>query len=387
MRLLIPNEDDDHVVRFPIVTASLLVMNVFAFVFFLQFDRDVAIRAMGFVPSSPSISSFLTSIFYHTDIYHLIWNMLFLWLFGPKVEDALGGLQFLAFYFASGAVAVLLHLAMVNMFTPAYADVPLVGASGAVAGTLGVFAVRFYKAKARLMRFSVPVVVIIGFLFLQQLVGGVSNIAGNSRDIVSHWSHIGGVGFGIVVAYLMNMGLLAMKEHAMREVQSNLDGGNPVNAVECLNRYLSYDPDDADLNAELARIYAMQQLTESSVARYKKCIKKYLGSGDFSRAEECFSEFRLYHENTPLDPGIELRMARYLAGEGCGDVAVLILENIINSYRGSPEAESALVRAMDIYLNVLEDRESAIKYYKMFVSEYPQSALSPIVEKIIGEKR
>lgn len=384
MRFLVKNEDEDYVIRFPVVTAVIVVMNIVVFVIFRQFNHDIAAKAMGFIPSSPSISSFFTSIFYHVDVYHLIWNMIFLWLFGPKVEDALGNLQYLAFYFASGAAAVLLHLMMVSVFMPFYAGAPLVGASGAVAGIVGMFAVRFYKSRARFLKFSAPVAVIVGFLFLQQLAGGVSSIAVNSMGVVSYWSHIGGVVFGIVVAYLMNMGLIAMKEHTIAEVRGSLDGGDPVGAVECLHRYLSYDPDDADANAELARIYAMQQLLESSAVRYKKCIDKYLKSGDLVRAEECFSEFMHFHEKKTLDPGIELRMARYLATEGCGDVAVQILENIAESYRDSSEAESALVRAVDIYLNVLDDRDSAIRCYKMFLVEYPHSALRPIMEKIIG---
>ena len=97
-------------------------------------------------------------MFLHADFFsHLLWNMYFLWLFGSILEDVLGKLRFSLIYLTSGLVACLVHAVIIALFIPSLASTPLIGASGAIAGFLGVFAVCFYKNKISIAYFTVKV--------------------------------------------------------------------------------------------------------------------------------------------------------------------------------------------------------------------------------------
>ncbi len=130
--------------------------------------------------------------------------MLYLWIFGNNIEDRLGRLRFLAFYLAGGIVAGLTQTAI----DPA-SEVPMVGASGAIAATLGAYLVLFPRARITSLVFlgffyqliDVPAIIVLAFWIVLQLIDGfaslgVSEVAGG----VAFWAHIGGFAFGVVVA-------------------------------------------------------------------------------------------------------------------------------------------------------------------------------------------
>jgi membrane associated rhomboid family serine protease len=154
------------------------------------------------IDASPAWHTVLTSMFLHGDWFHLIGNLWFLWLFGDNVEDELGPIGFAACYFGCGIAAALLQLAV----DPA-SPVPMVGASGAISGVMGAYAVRFPRVRVRVVAiliifvttFRVPAIVMLGYWFLLQLVGALPEF-GSADAGVAFWAHIGGFVAGVVIA-------------------------------------------------------------------------------------------------------------------------------------------------------------------------------------------
>jgi membrane associated rhomboid family serine protease len=146
--------------------------------------------------------SIVTAMFLHAGWLHLGGNMLFLWIFGDNVEDALGKLAYLAFYLLGGLAAVALQFGLAPNST-----IPNVGASGAIAAVLGAYIVLYPRARILTVVFfflitliELPALVVLGLWFVLQLFQGVSGLAAQVNGGVAYWAHVGGFGFGVVVA-------------------------------------------------------------------------------------------------------------------------------------------------------------------------------------------
>ena len=154
--------------------------------------RDV----YGVVPESVT---FLTYIFVHAGWMHLIGNMLFLWVFGDNVEDAMGHLRFLVFYFACGAGAALAHAAA----TPA-SEVPLVGASGAVAGSVAAYVMLHPRVKIWVLLFMrIPLKISAIWVIGGWLLFQIANVFVTSEHTTAWWAHLGGFATGALLILVM----------------------------------------------------------------------------------------------------------------------------------------------------------------------------------------
>jgi rhomboid family protein len=151
----------------------------------------------------------ITSQFLHGGWLHLLGNMLFLWIFGNNVEDRLGRIRFLAFYLVGGTVAGLTQVAINPGST-----VPTIGASGAIAATLGAYLVLFPRARITSLVFlgffyqliDVPAVVVLVFWFLLQLIDGIASLGvTDASGGVAFFAHIGGFVFGALVGLVMRV--------------------------------------------------------------------------------------------------------------------------------------------------------------------------------------
>jgi membrane associated rhomboid family serine protease len=148
-----------------------------------------------------------TAMFMHAGWLHILGNMLFLWIFGDNVEDALGHVRYLAFYLLCGLGAAAAHILMSPQGV-----LPAVGASGAIAGVMGAYLVLYPRANIAVVipwfilygAFYVPAVFLIGFWFLMQLFSGVASIgyATGGGGGVAWWAHIGGFLVGMLLVSL-----------------------------------------------------------------------------------------------------------------------------------------------------------------------------------------
>jgi membrane associated rhomboid family serine protease len=177
-------------VLLPLATLSMLGVNT-AIVVWLS-SRAESVEAWGFVPAQPSLLSALTSLFVHAGWLHWLKNALFLGLFGVYVERALGAWRWLALYLASGLGAIGVHWAMSLTIQPSLYREGLVGASGAISGLVGYFALRFYRRRVRLVwaspsRWGLSVPMWAGVLAWVLLQGAGGDSGGGSANAVRDW--------------------------------------------------------------------------------------------------------------------------------------------------------------------------------------------------------
>jgi len=205
---LIPLSDASRrPVRLPVVTAFIIAVNVF--VFLLELMRgDAFVMQWSAIPaqiiSGHHWITIFTAMFMHGSWSHIIGNMIFLWAFGPEIEDAMGRGRYLLFYLAGGMVAMLAQI-----LADPHSTVPNLGASGAIAAVMGGFIVTYPRDRIKAVLFIfvfvritfIPAALLIGFWFLTQLVhaGAVAQVQTGG---VAYLAHVGGFVFGAVTARL-----------------------------------------------------------------------------------------------------------------------------------------------------------------------------------------
>ena len=186
----------------PYVTIGIILLNTFAFLFEWQMsDRELQLFLLeyGAVPAYLSLPSILTSMFLHSGWLHFGGNMLYLWIFGDNVEDRLGHFGYLIFYLASGAAA-----AMGQVIVSGESTIPMIGASGAIAGVMGAYFVLYPHSRVLTVVFllffmdmiEIPAIFFLGVWFVKELFSGVGSLGARSfSGGVAFWAHI--VGFAV----------------------------------------------------------------------------------------------------------------------------------------------------------------------------------------------
>lgn len=215
---MIPIHDDNPTQIRPVVTIALIVVNAMVFLWEISLPEPVQERifySLGTIPAvlfgekslrpeialvSPELS-ILTSMFLHGGWMHLIGNMLYLWIFGNNVEDAMGHLRFILFYLLCGIAA-----ALSQAFQDPSSTVPMIGASGAIGGVLGAYLLLHPRANVLVLipiffflhLTRIPAVIVLGFWFVLQFVQSAMTppeLGGG----VAYWAHIGGFLTGMVL--------------------------------------------------------------------------------------------------------------------------------------------------------------------------------------------
>jgi membrane associated rhomboid family serine protease len=213
---MIPLRDSARSRSTPVIVYGLIVANIAAFVYAQGFGSQAAL--MGFYETYGAVPravlagpwpgawvGLMTSMFLHGSWMHLGSNMLYLWVFGDNIEDAMGHVPFLAFYLLAGVLAGMAHIV-----TNAASEVPLVGASGAIAGVLGAYLILYPRARILSVIFIVffvrlielPASLVLGLWFLLQVFQGIATLAAPGVETVAWWAHIGGFAAGALLVRL-----------------------------------------------------------------------------------------------------------------------------------------------------------------------------------------
>ena len=210
---MIPLRDDAPRFSYPAVTLALILVNIA--IFFYQFSLSMAspraelvfVETFGAIPLRTGyalagkyplvegVAPIFTSIFLHGGWLHLIGNMWFLWIFGDNIEDELGHFFYLGFYIACGVLASAAHVLANPLST-----VPAVGASGAIAGVMGAYMVRFPRARIVTLipifffftTIEIPALLMLFYWFAIQFFSGAASFGAASSGGVAWWAHVGG---------------------------------------------------------------------------------------------------------------------------------------------------------------------------------------------------
>ncbi|MDD4363200.1 MAG: rhomboid family intramembrane serine protease [Atribacterota bacterium] len=218
---MFPLWDEMPTRKVPIITILIIAVNavVYYYQFFIVPNSTQFIYSYGLIPyeivkgvdlfpsgPSPIYLSIITSMFIHGNFVHLFGNMLYLWIFGNNIEDVLGDIKFIFFYFLSGILAAFMQI----IISP-YSDIPMIGASGAVAGVLGAYFILFPKSRITTLVFfgffirliKMPALFVLGIWIVFQVLYGLSNLTSQSVNSGVAWfAHIGGFIGGILLIKL-----------------------------------------------------------------------------------------------------------------------------------------------------------------------------------------
>src|SRR5262245_14267240 len=208
---MIPLRDTQPSYSVPFVTISIIVVNVLVFLYQVSLDPYTLnwfISRYAVIPDRLQYGDLVTSMFLHGGWMHLIGNMWFLWIYGDNIEDVLGHTKFLIFYLLCGIAAAILH-AVLNP----YSRVPTLGASGAIAGVMGAYLIKFPHSRILTLvpiiifftTIEIPAVLILVYWFVIQIFSGVGSIGYSnvSRGGVAWFAHVGGFVAGMVLIFLL----------------------------------------------------------------------------------------------------------------------------------------------------------------------------------------
>ena len=202
---MIPIRDTNPTKRTPFITYLLITTNVLVFVYMYTLGRSqlvVFLRDHAFIPADFSTLDLFTSLFLHGGVLHLVVNMIFLYIFGDNIEDYLGHFKFLLFYLLVGALASLAHFAIKSQST-----VPTLGASGAIAGTMGAYLLLYPNSQIDVVVplflffpvLRVPAFTMIVYWVIYQLLQGFSSVLTQVGAGIAYFAHIGGFFSGLLL--------------------------------------------------------------------------------------------------------------------------------------------------------------------------------------------
>lgn len=390
--LLIPVGTERKLRSFPFVTLTLIGANAYVY-FYLQGSLEGANfplvygRFEWWMP--------ITSMFAHGGFVHLAGNMLFLWVFGPHAEDALGRGRFTLLYFTAGFASAALHVLASMMLYPEDLMIGLVGASGAIMGIVALFVLRYHGVRVRFFFWwIIPYIFYVralwvGIAFFVWDFGSALMVAGQEGlGGVAHWAHIGGFLAGAAWAWALRMpqeGTHEIKHDALRDLMAA--GAYEAAAREYEER-ISARPGDARLHAEAAACYEMVRGAHEDAARHwSEHLRLLLLQKDDAAAVQRFGEITDRFGPGDLSPAVLLRIGAACESQQTDELALPALMGVAGAHPDSPQAPVAALRAARI-LRRHGHHERARDLLQMIEERWPETeaALAAATLLVTGER-
>ncbi|WP_321532416.1 rhomboid family intramembrane serine protease [uncultured Desulfuromonas sp.] len=387
-----------------VVTYSLILINILIFYLYeVNANPEFLVKNLLFLPLEPNAwnipTSLCTSMFLHASSAHLWGNMLFLWAVGTVVEKRIGWKRHLVFYLLSGVFASLLSVLINALFLGK--AVHGLGASGAIAGVMGIYAVRCYFKS---MVFPLPILgifslilpvslkvrlnalVIIGLFFLADLSGGIGQLTGQD-SMIGHWAHIGGMLGGIGLATFFKLSRDAFKERHLEIGSTSVHGQklgiNTEAGEDSLRLVLKDNPNDAEALLLLAQLKSKYNATAEGAELYPKAISLLIQQNRISEAATAFMDFyRGYLKG--VNAKDLYRLAGYFNQRNELEQAGICLELLC---KDSKTPHSILEKSLYQYgrlLDVMGFPEAAAEYFQKVMDQFPNSAFA---EKLLYQKQ
>jgi membrane associated rhomboid family serine protease len=384
------------------VTYSIIFINILVFyIIEPTLGLEYLAKNLIFLPYEPNVwnvpVSAFTAIFLHAHPMHLWGNMIFLWAVGTVVERRIGAAKFLVLYLATGLVGELVFTAVYSVFLGTAAHG--LGASGAISGVMGIFAVRCYF---KTMVFPLPILgifslilpinlkvklnslVIIGLFFMADLSGGIGQITGTGFSNVGHWVHLGGMVSGIVFALCMGLEKGAVEE---RHLEIGIEASNTRIGIgkgeDSLRIALGQNPDNPEALLHLARIRSKSTLTDEGMDLYQKAVG-ILARTKPAEAAKVFKEyFGKYFKG--VEPVVQMKLASVFHKDGDLDIASRCLEMLADSAETPPEIREKATYHCARILEEMGLDDAATRYYRLLLTTFPNSVVAPKVKaKLAG---
>jgi membrane associated rhomboid family serine protease len=333
-------------------------------------------REYGFVPAERKPLTYLTANFLHGGWLHLIGNMWFLWLAGFVLEDNWGRIVYTVFYLIAGAAALQFFA-----WTNPGSMIPLVGASGAVAGLMGAFLVRFPKMKIRMLawfffirfRFSAPAYCLLPLWLLTEIFYGA--LFGKLTP-VAHWAHVGGFIFGGLVACLLRVSHLEHKinqsveqktswtsDPAIDQATDLIERNQLDEALGVLNSFTATHPDSVDAANLQQQIYWRKGDVPAFREASLRLCELHLKAREWDLALQCFQELRnTTEEKLPANLWFDLcRAAENLKNF---DLALSEYQQLAAAYPADRQCLMAQIAAGRICLSQMGRPQEALNFFQ-----------------------
>jgi len=347
--LLFPIGTERQLRAFPWATVGLIVANTFVYLF-LQVGPEgsnfslVYGRFQWWMP--------LTYMFAHGGFLHLAGNMLFLWVFGPHAEDALGHGRFMILYFSAGLASAALHVLSSIALYPEELSIGLVGASGAIMGVVALFVLRFHGVRVRFFFWwIIPYIFYVralwvGLAFIgMDLLWALLALGDGTIGGVAHWAHIGGFAAGAVWAGALKLTREGTHEVKHDEVRELIAAGAWLAASRRLEERIVERPGDQQLHAEAASCYEMVTGRHDDAARHWNEHLRLLLLA--RRSDEALDRFRRLtdrFEPNDFDPAMLMRLGAFCESQGDDEAALPALMAVVQAHEESEQAPEAALR-------------------------------------------
>jgi membrane associated rhomboid family serine protease len=316
-------------------------------------------------------------MFLHADIYHVTFNMLFLWIFGGPVEERTGRRNYLIYYFGAGLAAGFLNIIMEVISRPD-STVPCIGASGAVSGIMALFLYRCFYSKLKLVispillprQVNVPVIPLVLFWISQDVLLGFLSLSRPTG--VAHWAHVGGFIFGIVIGRIKRYGQEGRIEQLRGRILKKLEeGGGWRTAEKDLLKLLDLAPDDPEVNHDLARLYANNDQLKQAEKHYQVSIQRYFTSDPSAAAYTVIEALDTLSK--PMGIQYHLKAAETLIGVNEYEDAHKVLLPVLQC---NNKESSIVERGLVVFLKLcqhLGKTEDLYEGVRIFMETFPKS--------------
>jgi membrane associated rhomboid family serine protease len=390
--MLFPLGDDNPRRSTPIVTIALIAANAAVFLANNLGATEDSLREFflrwGYDADRPLSVQAFTSMFMHGGFMHILGNMWVLWIVGDNVEDKLGRFRYLALYLIGGLVAVWAYSGIAQMAGPSPAAMemfgraqpPLVGASGAVYGVMGMYLVLFPEARIRLLFWfflfvqviRVPAKVFIGITialdFLQTLIA-----RGPAAGGVATAAHVGGGVFGIVAA-------LALKK--------SVGGGAGGDAWDVHTGFSRHSHGGAESRGDLVRDdgdgspwYTPPEPMEEQSAELENALVQLVRAGRTRDAIDVYPAYVSYRRERPLPPDVQLEIAHEFYRQGLARDGIAAYRRFLDTNPGDPDAPEAAFRIGILYARGLDDARSAVPWLRQAAESHGNAQVAAYAEQ------
>jgi membrane associated rhomboid family serine protease len=365
-----------------------------------ELDAASITSKYAFIPAHQTILGLICANFLHGGWLHLIGNMWFLWLTGAILEDTWGRIIYPAFYMVAGILALQVH-AMANPGSL----VPAIGASGAIAGLMGAFLVRFPTTKIemgwllmfRLYRFKMAAYWLLPMWLLTEVFYGT--LFGQNSG-VAHWAHIGGFVFGALIALgisksglekLADKGILEKVEWVshplLAEANEQIEKGELDSALENLKKLLVEKPDSQDAYRMLQGIYWKKGDLRAHHEALEKLLGLELKAKEIESAQQTFQDFK-NNGGEKLSAPLWLDLCRQLETQPNIEHAAAAYEGLAQAYPAEKQGLLAYMAAGRIYLKRLNRPADALRSYEAAeASPAPHADWQATIDKGLTEAK
>lgn len=348
---------------------------------FLAVYRKDSYRQWGYIPSRKGqIHTLLTNVFFHSGFMHLLGNMFIFFLCGPFIEDRWGRAIFTSFYLVSGIVSSLAHGLLTD--TP---DIPLVGASGAIAGVMGAFLILFFHTKIRFLyiiififrifkgHFLAPAFVVLPLWFGQQYYNAVTAV----NSSVAFWAHVGGFVFGAGMALIMKFSkieeryispviegkITVYEAHPLLEKALQLRGEDQnQQAIQILKHILKETPNDISALNALLEIHTEARDAGGMQENGSRLIAAFLKKNQLDEALEVYDNMKIDQQYIYPRPEVIFNLATSMENAQRDD-GLKTYEELIHAYPKHFLALKSLVKLAKYHIESSQNYKQAFSYF------------------------